>query len=258
MATLDVMGGALFCSLTYNSPCPGLKISNNICAGTVQQAFTGPGHDCDSDNTNFFNNVAHSISGGFSGNGFIVYPDPSKSDHKECYEVSNNAAYKCADAGILANFPTKKLKMHDVTTIDCVIGAAAMAATDDEYREHSSHVYDSFFYGTSPSPDCPSDDQCTYYERSGVTTSIQSKVHSPLGMEIHPSKPMHCPLSEQVENGSWAGKAYFENLTFKDFAPGEDATTAVLRNVAIKLLPKSPDFITLQNFNQITFDNVDV
>lgn len=36
MATLDVMGGALFCSLTYPSPCPGLKITNNICAGSVQ------------------------------------------------------------------------------------------------------------------------------------------------------------------------------------------------------------------------------
>jgi len=29
---------------------------------------------------------------------------------------------------------------------------------------------------------------------------------------------MHCPLSEQVENGSWSGKAYFKNLHFKDFA----------------------------------------
>jgi hypothetical protein len=95
MATLDVMGGALFCSLTYPSPCPGIRITNNICASTVQQAFTGPAHDCNKANTNFFNNVAHSISGGFSGNGFIVYPDPSKPAHKECYEVSQNAAYKC-------------------------------------------------------------------------------------------------------------------------------------------------------------------
>jgi hypothetical protein len=39
-------------------------------------------------------------------------------------------------------------------------------------------------------------------------------------MEIHPSKEMHCPLSSQVENGSWAGKAYFRNLKFIDFAPG--------------------------------------
>jgi hypothetical protein len=35
MATLDVMGGALFCSLTYPSLCPGIRITNNICAGTV-------------------------------------------------------------------------------------------------------------------------------------------------------------------------------------------------------------------------------
>jgi len=36
MATLDVMGGALFCSLTYNTPCPNMRIKNNICAGAVQ------------------------------------------------------------------------------------------------------------------------------------------------------------------------------------------------------------------------------
>jgi hypothetical protein len=36
MANLDVMGGALFCSLTYPSPCPGLRVTNNICAGTIQ------------------------------------------------------------------------------------------------------------------------------------------------------------------------------------------------------------------------------
>jgi len=109
MATLDVMGGALFCSLTYPSPCPGLTITNNIAAGTVQQGFTGPAHDCEKKNINFHSNVAHSISGGFSGNGFIVYPDPSKPQHKECYEVSNNAAYKCTDAGIFTNFPAKRV-----------------------------------------------------------------------------------------------------------------------------------------------------
>jgi len=105
MATLDVMGGALFCSLSYPSSCPGLKITNNIAAGTTMIGFTGPGHDCDKENTNFYNNVAHSIAGA-SGNGLIVYPDPSKPAHAECYEVSNNAAYKCMDAGILSNFPS--------------------------------------------------------------------------------------------------------------------------------------------------------
>jgi len=63
-----------------------------------------------------------------SGNGFIVYPDPSKPSHKTCYEVSGHAAYKCADAGVFSNFPTKKIVMHDVTVIDSYIGAGAMSA----------------------------------------------------------------------------------------------------------------------------------
>lgn len=157
MATLDVMGGALFCSLTYPAPCPGIRITNNIAAGTVQQAFTGPAHDCDKKNTNFYGNVAHSISGGFSGNGFIVYPDPSKPGHKDCYEVSNNAAYKCADAGVFTNFPGNRVQMHSVTVLDSNIGAGAMAAVDGaaEYKNHESHLYDSVFYGYSDSPDCP-------------------------------------------------------------------------------------------------------
>jgi hypothetical protein len=147
--------------------------------------------------------------------------------------------------------------MHSVVVLDSVIGAGAMAATSSEYIEHSSHLEDSIFYGQTDAPDCPDKDkQCVYLEKSGVTTSIQSKVHSPLGMELHPSKEMHCPLSSQVENGSWAGKAYFKNLHFKDFNQKPNPqTSAVLRNTAIQLLPKSPDFITLQHFEDITYEN---
>lgn len=82
-------------------------------------------------------------------------------------------------------------------------------------------------------------------EKSGVTTSIQSKVHSPLGMEIHPAKEMHCPLSSQVENGSWGGKAYFKNLKFFDFVNGKNKEGSIMRNTMIQLLEKSPDFITM-------------
>jgi hypothetical protein len=52
-------------------------------------------------------------------------------------------------------------------------------------------------------------------------------------MEMHPSKPMHCPLSSQVENGSWAGKAYFKNLKFIDFSPTKASGTDVLKNQMI-------------------------
>lgn len=72
---------------------------------------------------------------------------------------------------------------------------------------------------------------------------------------MHPSKEMHTPLSDQVENGSWAGKAYFRDIKFIDFAPGEGVGGSILRNVMIKLLPKSPDYITLQHFDNIEFFN---
>ena len=62
---------------------------------------------------------------------------------------------------------------------------------------------------------------------------------------MHPDKPMHTPLSSQVENGSWAGKAYFRNLKFIDFAPGKNKEGGVLKNQMIQVLKKSPDFITL-------------
>jgi hypothetical protein len=49
-----------------------------------------------------------------------------------------------------------------------------MAAVDGagEYKEHSSHLYDSVFYGSTDSPDCPNDKQCVIMEKSGITTSI--------------------------------------------------------------------------------------
>jgi len=64
-------------------------------------------------------------------------------------------------------------------------------------------------------------------------------------MEMHPSKEMHCPLSEQVENGSWGGRAFFSNLKFVAFKNGAAGDGSIVRNNMIKLLPKSPDFITL-------------
>jgi hypothetical protein len=150
--------------------------------------------------------------------------------------------------------------MRRVTAIDSRIGAAAMAAVSGkaEYKEHTSHIEDSVFYGNSANPDCPvPGTQCQFVPRSGVTTSIQSKVHNPLGLEMHPKKEMHCPLSEQVENGSWAGKAYFKNLKFYDFKPGIDSSGKPVKVTMIKLLPKSPDFITLQHFENLEFHNCD-
>lgn len=47
--TLDKHGGVLFCTLNPSN-CPGLRITNNIVAGSVFVGFTAPAHDCDASN----------------------------------------------------------------------------------------------------------------------------------------------------------------------------------------------------------------
>jgi len=49
-------------------------------------------------------------------------------------------------------------------------------------------------------------------------------------MEIHPTKDMHCPISSQIENGSWAGKAFYKNLKFIDFNSVKKATGGDMSN----------------------------
>jgi hypothetical protein len=65
--------------------------------------------------------------------------------------------------------------MHSITVLDSRIGAGAMASVSKgaEYKHHSSHMYDSFFYGNSDSPDCPvPGTQCNEFAKTGITTSI--------------------------------------------------------------------------------------
>lgn len=79
---LDKHGAVLIGSLTFPKPCVGMRINNNIVAGSVYVGFTAPGHDCDANEPRvFYNNVAHSINAGKNGVGAVIYPDPSKPDH---------------------------------------------------------------------------------------------------------------------------------------------------------------------------------
>jgi len=56
-----------------------MKITNNIVGGSVYAGFLVPAHNCGESETQqvFRGNIAHSISGGFNGDGAVVYPDPS-------------------------------------------------------------------------------------------------------------------------------------------------------------------------------------
>jgi len=158
MGGLDTHGGALFCSLTFPSACPGMTVTNNIVAGSVFAGFMTSAANCgDNAQVKFRNNVAHSISGGSNGVGAVIWADPSVPEQKECFEVSHFASYKCTDAGILSNSVSMRIIMHSITSIDVAVGAGAMIGVSSrrENEPHDSIIRDCKFYGESAIPDCP-------------------------------------------------------------------------------------------------------
>lgn len=79
----------------YNEPdtaCEAVSVQNSIASGCLFAGFIAPGHTCGEaeTQTNFKNNVAHSIA----GHGGRIYPDPSIAAHADtCYEGSYFSAY---------------------------------------------------------------------------------------------------------------------------------------------------------------------
>jgi len=96
-------------SLDYPNQNLGVRVTNNIIAGSIFVGFATNGHDCNIPNPQVFrDNIAHSISGGSSGAGALIFPDPSKPEHKICWEVSRFAAYKCEGPGIWSMYYSKR------------------------------------------------------------------------------------------------------------------------------------------------------
>jgi len=156
--SVDQTGGVLMCSLTFPKPCPNLRITNNIVAGSIYGGFFAPGHDCGRTNNVFKDNVAHSITGGGNGMGAVVYPDPSKPGHANCFESSHFAAYKCKYQGLYTRFLTKKVIFHNMVSVDngMGLGMGIKQSSGVEYKPHWTELKDSKIYGEfGESPDCP-------------------------------------------------------------------------------------------------------
>lgn len=116
---LDKVGGILIGSLGYPKQNQGIRVTNNIVAGTEYAGYTVMAHNCGAGRpSTFFGNVAHSIDGNKEGTGALVYPDPSIPDHGNCYEASNFAAYKCSETGIYTLFRSHHVIFKEMTMID--------------------------------------------------------------------------------------------------------------------------------------------
>jgi hypothetical protein len=93
---VDKRAAFTVCQYHGYQACKDISMINNIAAGVVYAGFIVPGHDCgDYTTNNFKNNIAHSVAGFKAGHGALIYPDPSRSSQKTCYEASYFTAYKC-------------------------------------------------------------------------------------------------------------------------------------------------------------------
>jgi hypothetical protein len=139
-----------------DSNCRDISLTNSIAAGCHFAGFVSPGHDCDGseDQTNFRNNVAHSVE----GSGAHIFPNPRRSAHSSCYEGSHFAAYKNTQVGLGTHFVSQEIIMTNMTMIDNVLGISIQAAGDSA----KSHTFlrDSIIYGETDAEDCPQSHNC--------------------------------------------------------------------------------------------------
>jgi len=120
--------------------------------------------------------VAHSINAGLNGVGGIAYPDPSRPQHRTCYEASHFSAYKCAKQGLFGWFETKKAVFTDITSVDNAwgIALAVKQSGEGEYNEFWSEIANSKVYGEFlESKDCPEDGSfCKRLAKMGVMAAL--------------------------------------------------------------------------------------
>lgn len=98
-------------------------------AGAVYSGISTFAHSCSNYGNTFSNNLVHSVD----GNGFILIPDPSKSDHSSCFEASNFTAYKNREAGIISFFESKEIRITTATLIDNGASLNILLASPDDY-----------------------------------------------------------------------------------------------------------------------------
>lgn len=132
--------------------CFNSGITNSIAAGCPYAGFVAPGHACDdNDSTTFRGNVAHSSerSGGH------IYPNPSISSSSQCFKGSHFAAYKNRDGGLVTNYATKEIRMHDMTFIDNQKGISLNSAGSSQTQTYRIDVKDIEIYGEDDNLDAP-------------------------------------------------------------------------------------------------------
>lgn len=155
--SIDKWGGISMCGDKF-SKCDNLKARRNIIAGIPWAGFTGPAVACDSENTDFADNVAHSIGNKYGGYGAIIFADKHDSKQATCMKAQGMFAYKTkmgVTGGYNAGPLTNKFTEHTVLDSGVGMGLGWTGAPTFSGAEPLVEAYNNIFYGNSPIPDCP-------------------------------------------------------------------------------------------------------
>lgn len=207
----DIEAGVSICAYRGSGKCTNIEVTDNVVAGAKFAGFVAYGHGCGVTNSNSFrNNVAHSID----GNGAIVSPDPTVSDHRTCFEASYFAAYKCTEQGIFSYASSAKATFHHMTMMDNVRGFSLF--TGVEADEINIELNDNFIHGELPIGDClEGSSDCIAHAKFGMMAPYASAS----GKSAHEGSRANLPMDKIGSYAAWgAFKVFARRNTFKNFA----------------------------------------
>jgi len=218
-----------------------MTVINNVVSGAWQVAFHFKPLKCDerpnpgNPDYDFYNNVAHSIS----GNGAVALNVAN-----QCTEVRDFVAYKCTHSTIVLGGPSDINRGRNIVSIDNHWGIAIHSGNDGK-----AELIDSTIYGEDElNKDCPVGSVCDHCLSSTGVTLNQACSGSHLDSQ---KKWFKHPLWKQCTSGMRA-EATYTRVLFKDFKSGTKACGAKMSTFAPW---KAPDYVAFAEFKQATFED---
>lgn len=239
---------------SYRNPGKGnpsydITFTDNIAAGCMFAGFVAPGHDCDdTEQVSFRNNIAHSIGGSETGYGVYIYGNPALKFSK-CFETSYFTAYKTTQSCATSFVNTYDHRAHHYTCIDGTYGIS-FSTGGMERDEVNMSLWDSAFYGSTKSDDCPEGGDC-YCLKKTAFINFQNMNDD---KDLHPTMKSSLPIYKSHGEGNWGGRVEVRDTLFKGFVGLQKCGE---RSVIFGSNPDSSDKIPPHFFVNSKFVDVD-
>jgi parallel beta-helix repeat protein len=195
---------ALYNLCNKNQNCEDLVVKNNIAAGGERVGFAIPTTSCASSNTNYENNLAHSVEHGawlFKNN---LLPS--------CHAFMGFRVYKTIEQGVFSYQDYGTIHVSDIQTLDCGRGIHIMIGGDIE--TNLIYLKNSVIMGQTDLLPTDSSNNCV--ESYGIWLSIAT-----LKGKIFPEvKLSNLPYEKIKSYANWFSESTFDAITFKNWPSG--------------------------------------